>query len=315
MGGGVRINAFWGFLGFPLSFLSVLYYFYKYCSLEKATLKDKVVLITGASSGLGAACARAFYKSGCKVIISGRDIDKLKLLKVQMEKSSQPGVEHHSPAIVTLDLEDIPSIRSKVSEAIAAFGQIDILINNAGKSYRGVALDTKIEVDEMLMKVNYFGHVEVTRAVLPQMISRRSGHIVAISSVQGRIALPHRSAYTASKHALQAHCDSLRAEVAQHGVLVSVVNPYYIATNSSVNAVTADGSTHGKLDDSTRTGLSPDYVASQVVSVVVNKMSEVTVAPLHVHMAIAIRTMSPWLFFKIMEFRAKKDRKIMNKNK
>jgi len=314
MGGGVRVNAIWGLLGLPLSFLSVLWYIYKYCSLEKANLQDKVVFITGASSGLGAACARAFYKAGCKVVISGRDIDKLKLLKVQLEKSSQPGVEHHSPAIVTLDLEDLASIRSKVADAVAAFGQVDILINNAGKSYRGVALQTKIEVDQMLMNVNYFGHVEVTRAILPQMIARNSGHIVAISSVQGRIGLPHRSAYAASKHAFQAHCDSLRAELAQHKVLVSVINPYYIATNSSINAVTADGSSHGKLDPTTKAGLSPDYVASQVVSCVVNKMSEMTVAPLHVHLAIAIRSMSPWLFFKIMEARAKKEQKLMSKS-
>merc|ERR1712110_684050 len=113
----------------------------------------------------------------------------------------------------------------------------------------------------MLMDVNYFAHVEVTRAVLPYMIKEKKGHIVSIGSVQSRIAIPHRTAYAASKRAFQAYFDTLRYEVAQYGISICVVNPYYIATNLSTNAVTADGSAYGKMDATTKSGLSPEYVA------------------------------------------------------
>ncbi|XP_005092536.1 dehydrogenase/reductase SDR family member 7B [Aplysia californica] len=311
---GIRANAVWAVLGLPFSLLSVFYYIYVYCCKEKLMLKDKVVFITGASSGLGAACAEAFYTAGCRLVLSGRNVEKLNLLKVRMEKSKE-GTGFHSPAIVTMDLEDLPSIKEKVKEVLAAFGHVDILINNAGKSYRGVALHTKLEVDKMLMDVNYFAHVEVTRAILPQMVERKTGQIVAIGSVQSRIAIPHRTSYAASKHAMQAYFDVLRSEVAQYNIGVSVVNPYYIATNLSTNAVSADGSAYGKLDANTKAGLQPEYVASKVVSCVVNRTSELTVAPPHIDLAIALRAMSPWLFFKIMERRAKKEQREMNKDR
>jgi len=307
----IKENAIWAILGLPFSLLSAFYYIYSSYHKEKTNLNGKIVFITGASSGLGAACAKVFYKMGCKVILSGRNLEKLNLVKSQLETDmfTEKMCESHPPVVVVMDLHDIDNIRPTLETVTSTYGAVDILVNNAGLSYRGEAVTTTLEVNRLLIEVNYLAQVEVTQALLPKMISQGSGHIVAIGSVQGRIAIPHRTAYTASKHAMQAYFDSLRSEVKTHGVNVSVVNPYYIATNLSLNAVTGDGSAYGKTDATTKAGLAPDYVASKVVSCVINKTPEMTVAPFHVQLAIALRSMSPWLFFKIMEHRARKEQK------
>lgn len=163
-----------------------------------------------------------------------------------------------------IDLSELNSIPGQVSSVLAIFGHIDILINNGGISNRGAVNETNVDVDIKVMLVNYFGTVALTKgkvivnccicvsnelfvllAVLPTMLARGSGHVVAVSSVQGRIAIPNRSAYAASKHALQAFCDTLRAEVSSHGIKVTVVSPGYIQTKLSLNALTGSGQTYG----------------------------------------------------------------------
>lgn len=133
----------------------------------------------------------------------------------------------------------------KVDEIEKIFGHIDILINNGGVSVRSDVLSTAMDVDIKVMLVNYFGTVALTKAVLPTMLKRKEGRIVCVSSVQGKFSLPHRSAYSASKHAMQAFCDSLRAEVAEHNVKVLCVSPGYINTALSLNALTGSGRSYG----------------------------------------------------------------------
>lgn len=123
---------------------------------------------------------------------------------------------------------------------------IDILVNNAGISCRGNVLTTDLEVYQQLMLTNFFGQVALTKAILPSMVDKRSGHIVVVSSVQGVMAIPSRSAYAASKHATQAFFDSLRAEVADYNVNVTVVSPGYIKTELSLNALTGSGGKYGR---------------------------------------------------------------------
>ncbi|CAG5131390.1 unnamed protein product [Candidula unifasciata] len=304
------LNSIWAVIGFPVGLMSFIYYLYK-CR-HRMDLKNKVVFITGASSGLGAACAEAFYEAGCKLVLSGRKVQPLMDLKDRLIKKNIP--DRSTPAIVTIDLENLPSIASKVNQVVAAFGHVDIVINNAGQSYRGRAEDTKLDVDIKLMNVNYFGHIEITKAILPHMIQQQGGQIVVISSVQGKISIPHRSAYAASKHALQAYYDCLRAEVAQYNIGVCLVSPYYINTNLSLNALTGDGSSYGKVDTTTKAGLTPEYVASEIVKCVTRKVDELTLAPLHVQLAICLRALAPWLFFKLMAIRAKKESAQYSKN-
>ena len=147
----------------------------------------------------------------------------------------------YEPKILTLDLEKIETIKAKAEEAISLFGHLDVLINNAGLSVRGGCLETDISVYTRLMTVNFLGVVELTRHTCPHMVTRGSGHVLVISSVQGLLPIPHRGAYTASKHAVQAWADSLRAELSDTGVQVTTVSPGYVNTNLSRNALTSSG--------------------------------------------------------------------------
>ncbi|MBN3301812.1 DRS7B reductase, partial [Amia calva] len=153
------------------------------------------------------------------------------------------------------------------------------------------------------------GKAALSPAILPSMVQRRSGHIVVISSVQGKIAIPFRSAYAASKHATQAFFDCLRAEVEQYGIGVSIFSPGYIRTNLSLNAVTGDGSKHGVLDKNTAEGRDPRDVADAILKAVGRKKQDVLMAGLLPTVAVYMRTLCPALFFKFMAARARKERK------
>lgn len=144
-------------------------------------------------------------------------------------------------------------------------------------------------------------------AVLPGMIKHRSGHIVCVSSVQGLVALPERSAYSASKHALQAFCDSLRAEVARYNINVTVASPGYIKTHLSMNALTATGAKHGQMDATTEKGYAPDFVAKRIVKAVAENRNELVISSLIPKIAIFLRKYFPFLYFFVMAHRANKN--------
>ncbi|XP_025208815.1 dehydrogenase/reductase SDR family protein 7-like [Melanaphis sacchari] len=267
------------------------------------TLNSKVVLITGASSGLGETLAHEFYSHGCALILTGRSSNELE--RVKNDLLSRSDIKNvNKPCILVLDLIDQSTIEVVSQKVLGVFGRVDILINNAGISYRGRAEATMAEVDYKVMLVNYFGQVALTKAILPSMIHHKSGHIVAISSVQGKIAIPFRSAYTASKHALQAFFDTLRAEISHHKVKVTVVSPGHIQTNLSLNALTGSGSQYGVMDESTMSGYSAEYVAQRIVDAVVNDEQEVIIAPLYARLAIGLRYVWPRFYFWLMKYRA-----------
>ncbi|CAH2086474.1 unnamed protein product [Euphydryas editha] len=136
------------------------------------------------------------------------------------------------------------------------------------------------------------------------MVERKSGHIVFISSVQGLIAIPDRSAYAASKHALQAFGDSLRAEMYQHNINVSVVSPGYVKTSVSLNALSGSGEAHGQMDKSTAEGFSAEYVAIKIADMLVNKDKELIISQFLPRLAITIRHSMPYLYFWLMARRA-----------
>ncbi|XP_067229546.1 dehydrogenase/reductase SDR family member 7B isoform X2 [Chanodichthys erythropterus] len=212
---------------------------------HKQNLQDKVVVITGASSGLGKECARVFHAAGARLILCGRDQKRLQEVVEELRNKNNGKIQTYTPCTVTFDLSSTSLVSSAAKEILKCHGHVDVLINNAGISYRGNILDTQVSVQRDVMETNYFGPVALTQAILPSMIDRRSGHIVVISSVQGKISIPYRSAYAASKHATQAYFDCLRAEVDRFGLQVSVISPGYIRTNLSINAVTGDGSQYG----------------------------------------------------------------------
>lgn len=215
-------------------------------------------------------------------------------------------VPTHPPVIVQLDLADLNSIQEKVKQILDIYQYIDILINNGGISVRSEVMKTSIDVDLKVMLVNYLGTVAMTKAVLPSMVNRKEGHIVCVSSVQGKFAIPHRSAYTASKHALQAFCDSLRSEVDIHNVKVTVISPGYINTALSMNALTGSGQSYGQLDAATASGANPDTMARQILSEVLKGSKDVIIAPLAPRIAYYLRYFCPRLYFWVMAKRARK---------
>lgn len=292
----------------PVSLPIVTMKLYKqYClNQRKGQLKGKVVLITGASSGIGEALAHQFYRAGCRVILAARRQEELERVRDQLLRTPIPVAPAQQPVIINLDLADVSSIPAAVERAKKICGSIDILINNGGMSQRGSVQSTKLEVDMQVMQVNYFGQVALTKAILPLMIQRKSGHIVAVSSIQGRVAIPFRSAYSASKHALQAFCDSMRPEVAQHNIHVTVVSPGYVQTSLSINAVTGSGQKYGVMDETTAGGYPPNYVAEQILNGVALQEKEIIIATAGPRYAILLRSLSPSIYFWIMQKRANK---------
>uniref|UniRef100_A0A182QAV2 Dehydrogenase/reductase SDR family protein 7-like n=1 Tax=Anopheles farauti TaxID=69004 RepID=A0A182QAV2_9DIPT len=268
-------------------------------------LNGKVVLITGASSGLGEALAHSFFLSGCKVVLAARRKDELERVRKDLLEIHTT-VPTHPPIILQLDLSDLNSITAKVQSVLEIHGAIDILVNNGGISVRGDAISTAIDVDIRIMLVNYFGTVAMTKACLPSMMARKEGRIVSISSVQGKFAIPHRSAYSASKHALQAFCDSLRAEVAKDNIKVTLISPGYINTAISMNALTGTGDTYGKMDAATAGGASADDTATSILKAIARDDKDVIMAPIAPRTAYWLRHLMPWLYFWIMKKRAEK---------
>jgi dehydrogenase/reductase SDR family protein 7B len=219
--------------------------------------QNKVVWITGASSGIGEAVAKAFNAEGATVIVSSRRREELDRVK---GACALPEKVHVFP----LDLTQASSIETVSNEVLSKF-EIDLLFNNGGISQRSLTAETSIENDRKIFEVNYFGHVQMTKVVLPQMLKRKTGHIVTISSLTGKWGFYLRSAYSASKHALHGFFDSLRMEVEDDGIQVTLVTPGFIATEISKHALDKSGNPTGEMDNNQAKGISSDECAQQIL--------------------------------------------------
>jgi len=265
-------------------------------------LANKVVLVTGASSGIGKELSRQLFQNGAKLILASRSENKLLELKEEL-MTMKSNLPVNMPRLLPLDLEQVEKLAEKSKIAESLWGRVDILINCGGVSVRGGAVETQLSVHRKIMEINYFGALELTRNLVKAMIDRGDGLIVNISSVQGKIAIPHRSAYGASKHALQAFSDSLRTELNKTGVKVLVVSPGYVNTDISKNALTASGSSHNTMDNTTQNGYSVEYVAEQVIISILADDKEVILAPIHHRLVILLRSVVPSIYFFIMNNR------------
>lgn len=190
---------------------------------------NKIVWITGASSGIGRALAIEFSKQGAFLILSARNNEAL------IETRSLC-VDHKNVKLLPLDLQEIDKLEGITKEAISLFGGLDVLINNGGISQRGLATETSIEVDRKIFEINYFGTIVLTKAVIPYFVENKKGQIAVTSSVVGKFGSPVRTAYAASKHALHGFYDSLRAEVHSYNIGVTIICPGPINTAISENA-------------------------------------------------------------------------------
>lgn len=259
--------------------------------MKTARFATKVVWVTGASSGIGQATARAFAAEGASVIVSARSVDALDAL-----------VQEIGPdrcVAVPVDLVDKDARDAAVRTAMAWRGRINILVNNAGVSQRARALHTTEEAMRAIMELNFFAQVELTRAVLPDMLERQSGQIVVVSSVTGQVATPLRSTYAASKHALNGYFDALRAELHDTGVSVTMIAPGFVNTNVSHAAITADGSPQGHLEADTATGISPETCATGIVNATARHAREALIGGKEIY-AVHLKRFAPGLLAKIV---------------
>ncbi len=231
----------------------------------------KTAWITGASSGIGEALAKAFVANGGYAIFSGRNVDELRRV------ATETGAAERC-LILPFDTVDYDGLASKAAEAIAFQGHVDVLVNNAGISQRSPALDTDFSVYQRIVDVDLLAPIALTQALLSHMVARGSGQIVMISSVAGKAGIPMRTAYCAAKHGLIGYADALRSEVAGQGVKVLVVAPGSVKTNVSRNALNADGSVRGISDAAIDNGIDPDTVASRIWEAVRNGKREIVIA-------------------------------------
>ncbi|MFA6128476.1 MAG: SDR family oxidoreductase [Bacteroidales bacterium] len=232
------------------------------------TLKNKTVWITGASSGIGEALALACAREGANLVLTARREEELRRV------AALAGLSEKAFLILPADLYRFDQFQSMTDQVMARFGQIDVLFNNAGISSRALAVESPLEIDRKVMDLDYFSVIGLTKTVLPVMMKQKSGHIVVTSSVVGKIGTPLRSAYSAAKHALHGFFDSIRQEVSDYGINITVVCPGYIHTQVSVNAITPTGEKFNKMSQNQQKGIEPSVMASKMIKAVYTNKRE-----------------------------------------
>jgi len=255
-------------------------------------VKNKIVWITGASSGIGEAICYKLNQAGAKLIISSRSSEALYQVK---NKCTINQLDVH---VLPLDLENIPDLKDKANAALNIFGRIDIIIHSGGVSQRSLAMETSLEVAQKIMNINFWGTVALSQAILPSMISNQSGQIVIISSLVGKFGTKFRSAYSASKHALHGYFDSLRSEI-DPKIKISIICPGFIKTNVTINALTADGTRQNTMDDAQANGMSADECAVEIIKAIKSGKEEVYIGGKEKY-AVLLKRFLPGLFSKIV---------------
>lgn len=256
-------------------------------------MNNKVVWITGASSGIGEALVYAYNNAGSKLIISSRNRDEL--FRVKANCKNQINVH-----VLSLDLEDTADLGNKAKDAKRIYGQIDLLINSGGLSQRSTVLETDISIEQKIMNINFWGTVALSKAVLPDMIANGGGKIVCISSVTGKFGRPNRAAYAASKHALHGYFDSLRTEVADQNIAITIVCPGFIKTEHSMHALTGKGNLYGIMDETQEKGLSAADCAKEIVQAVQDGKEEVYIGGKEIK-GVLFKRLFPARFSKYMK--------------
>ena len=231
-------------------------------------MKDKVVIITGGSSGIGKACALKFAAQGARVVISARSAENLKQVEAELlEKGAEV-------LAVVGDVSKEEDCVRLINEALNRFGRIDVLINNAGISMRALFKDLDLDVMRQLMEINFFGTVYCTKYAMGQL-SKHKGSVVGVSSIAGFQGLPGRTGYSASKFAMQGFLDALRVENLKTGLHVMTVCPGYTESNIRNVALTANGSLQGESPREEKKMMTSEEVADHVYNGVVNRKREV----------------------------------------
>lgn len=254
--------------------------------------QNKVIWITGASSGIGEELAIQLARAGAKLILSARNEEKLHDLQQKIEN-------HNQHRVVPLDLANLSNLTELTSEILEIYGRIDILINNGGVSQRASANDTSMEVNRQLMEVNFFGNIALAKAVLPIFRAQGAGQFLVVSSIAGKFGFHLRSIYSASKAALVGYYESLAMEEAANGICVTIAFPGKINTPISQSALTAHGTAHGQMDRNQSSGMPVSECVTQMLRALEKKKREVLIGRKEL-LAVYLKRFLPKLFWRII---------------
>jgi dehydrogenase/reductase SDR family protein 7B len=219
-------------------------------------VKGKVIIITGASSGIGKACAEVFAKAGSKVVIAARDPEKLSEVENELKKYSEV-------LSVVADVSKENDCRNLIEATVKKFGGMDVLINNAGISMRALFEEADLNVLRRLMDTNFWGTVCCTKYALPHLLKSK-GSIVGISSIAGKKGLPGRTGYSASKFAMEGFLESLRTENLKKGLHVLVACPGFTSTNIRNASLLKNGNAQGESPRDEKQMMQPELVAQKI---------------------------------------------------
>jgi short-subunit dehydrogenase len=224
-------------------------------------MQNKVIIITGASSGIGLACAREFARQGAQLSLGARNLEALEALKKELI------VAGHQVIVTKTDVSIEADCKQLIDNTVKQFGRIDILINNAGISMRSLFKDVEIGVLRQLMEVNFWGAVYCTKHALPYLLAAK-GSVVGISSIAGFIGLPGRTGYSASKFAMHGFLETLRTENLKTGLHVLIAAPGFTASNVRKAALTAKGAQQGETPRAEEKMMSAEEVARHLAKAI-----------------------------------------------
>lgn len=227
-------------------------------------MKDQVVIITGASSGIGLACAKAFAAKGAHVVIAARSADALNNLKAELEAKGAQVLA------VPTDVSKESDCQNLIAQTVQRFGKVDILVNNAGISMRAAFNDVDLDVLKRLIDINFWGTVYCTKYAMPYVLKSK-GTVVGVSSIAGFKGLPGRTGYSASKFAMNGFLESLRIENLKTGVNVLTVCPGFTASNIRNTALGKDGNAQGESPRDEASMMQPEEVAEEMIKAIVKR--------------------------------------------
>jgi len=259
---------------------------------KREHFSDKVVWVTGASSGIGKELCIQLSGYGAQLILSSRNEEALHALCKEL-----PSPDRH--IVLPLDLANSSTFDEAVASLTKNVERIDILIQNGGVSQRATAFDSSEDVIRRIMEVNFFGNVLLTKSVLPTL-RKHKAQILVISSIAGKFGFFLRSSYSASKHALHGYYESLALEEEKNGISVTMACPGKINTPISQNALSADGKKHGEMDHNQQTGMSVEDCVSQLLDALSKRKREVLIGNKEIK-AVTLRRFFPSLFWKIIK--------------
>jgi len=254
---------------------------------------NKVVWITGASSGIGEALAYEFTREGAKTILSSNEPEELERVKKRCEEMGGES------SVLYLDMLDAPSLEKAAKTTIDLYGRIDILVNNVGVSHRSLVHETDVAFDRKIMEIDFFSYIILTKSILPHMFERGGGHIAATSSLTGLFGFPLRSAYSAAKHAVKGYFETIGIELRDQNIFVTIAYPGRIRTNISLHALTKEGKPQGKMDKGLAGGMPVEKCAKIYINAIYRKKRQVLIGRKELLMAY-IRRFCPWLFWRLV---------------